>query len=364
MLTPHMTFYKVLFVLLLSSCLLTCVTPYQPEVKSIPRAVVVEGLITDQPGPYSVNLTYTSDYTNVALNLRVSGAQVAIVDDQGRRQSLRELGTGSGIYQTPADYRGQTGRTYRLEFTTADGKRYQSKPELLKAAPKIDSIYAEYSESPIPGTLAFDKGFNIYVDTRDPATTGDYYRWRWTHYEPISICSIRQVPNSNPGVEYSYPCCSECWDIVRCYGNACINVATDALINGRAISRQLILRAPYESTSKYYVEIEQQTLSREAYNFWSRVDKLTNSNGGIFDAAPAGIQGNVVCVSNPDEPVYGFFGASGASLVPYTLNRGGISSTPNIRPTPPPFPPGPPPPCTVCEESQYRTPTKPRWWVY
>lgn len=348
---------------LLSTLLLNCVTPYQPDPRSIPRALVVDGLLTDAPGPHTVALTYTADYTQSSINLRVSNARVTLTDDRGVTQGLAELSAGSGTYRTPANFRGQVGRTYRLTIITADGKRYESAPERLRPVSPIDSVYWEYTEKPIAGTLGFDKGFDVYLDTRDPATPGDYYRWRWTHYTPIAICAIRAVPNSNPVVEYSYPCCSPCWDIVRCFGSRCLNLATDALINGNAVSRQPILRVPFTSTSRFYVEIEQLSLSPAAYTFWNSVDKLTNQNGGIFDAAPATIRGNMRCITDPNEPVFGFFGASAVSLRPVYVNRSITGATPTILPPPPPFPPGPPPPCTVCEENAFRTPNKPRFWI-
>ncbi|RYF66562.1 MAG: DUF4249 domain-containing protein [Cytophagaceae bacterium] len=195
--------------LLLCSWSLSCITPYQPETKSLGgKLLIVDGYITDQPGPHQVTLTYTDDFTFKALNYIVTGATVIVADDQGRQQRFSEV--GKGMYRTPAAFQGQAGRTYKLLVTLPDGRRYESKPELLKAAPAIDRIYDEYTEVPVDGLLMPDKGFNVYLDTKDPATTGDYYRWNWTHFEPLKYCNIVTFAN---GAEYGIYCCNDCWAV-------------------------------------------------------------------------------------------------------------------------------------------------------
>ena len=345
---------------LLYGWLIGCISPFQPERKSLEgKTLIVDGYITDQPGPHQVNLSYTADFTFDALNLVVMGASVAVIDDLGNRQNFNEI--GRGIYRTPASFRGQPGRTYKLTIALPDGRRYESKPEKIKPAPAIDRIYDVYDERPVDGFVA-DKGFSVYLDTKDPATTGDYYRWVWTHFEPLAYCNIVRINSGGSSAEYGVYCCQDCWDIVRCANADCINVTSDEQVNGKAISRQFLLRAPYTAQSGYYVELEQLSISREAYLYYKTIEALTKSNGGIFDSAPAPLSGNIVSVSNPGEKVIGFFSASGSQKVPYTVDRSKGVGTPNFIQKPPPVPGVPP--CINCEESDYRTRIKPRWWPF
>ncbi|MEZ0486346.1 DUF4249 domain-containing protein [Fibrella aquatica] len=347
--------------LLIYGLLASCVTPYQPELKSLGASLlIVDGYMTDQPGPYQVTLSYTSDYSALALNFIVEKATVFVTDDQGKRQDFSEI--GKGVYRTPATFQGQQGRTYKLSIILPDGKRYESKPEKINPVPTIDRIYDEYTETPIAGTSTVNKGFNIYLDTKDPASTGDYYRWIWTHFEPLIQCEVRSVTVRNSTVEYGYNCCQSCWDILRCSGPDCSNAISDEQVNGKAISRQFLHRAPYTSTNEYYVEIEQLALTREAYLYYKNIENLTKSNGGIFDVAPVPIRGNMVSVTNPDETVFGYFSVSGAQKMPYVVDRKKGIGEPNFVLLPP-LPPSPPiPPCANCVESDYRTRIKPRWW--
>lgn len=352
-------FYGLVLALLLLD---SCVTPFQPDTVRRARSLVVEGLLTNQPGPHTVTLSYTADYTVGAANLRAEGAQVTITDEGGQAQALTEI--DAGVYRTPVAYYGQVGRAYTLTIVTKDGSRYDSQPERMKPVPKIENVYWKYTEVPVAGTRTTDKGFDVYLDTRDSASPGDFYRWTWLHYDRINVCDIRSLPNANPAIPYSFLCCTPCWAIRRCENGNCLNIATDVNINGNAISGQFILRAPYDRTDRYYVEIEQLSLTRTAYQFLNQVDKLIKNTGGLFDIAPINVGGNMMNKRDPTDPVFGYFGVSAASVRVLEIDRSQVSSNPSLQPPLPPEPPFPPGPryCVECAESPARTATKPRFW--
>lgn len=354
-----MTFMKHSILIVLLLAVAACVTEFQPDSLSIPPSIVVEGQVTDAPGPYTVRLTRTADYSIRSINLLETGATVTIEDNAGNRETLQEQPPG-GVYQTKVGgIRGVAGRSYKLTITTKAGKRYESDPEVLTAAPPILKLYTEYHNELIPGTAVRKQSWDVFLDTKDPETTGNFYRWEWTHYEPISVCqkTLNKDGRSYTGIY----CCTPCWDITRCYN--CISVNSDASINGQAISRQYIMSAPYTSNAPYYLEVQQQAISKGAYAFWKSVRQLVNSTGGLFDPAPATVQGNIRCVSDPTTTAYGYFGATGLSEKAVYVDRSGGQGTPELDlPVSVPFPTNPA--CVVCENSLYRTPNKPRWWVY
>jgi hypothetical protein len=335
---------------------LSCVTEYQPGTVSIPPSLIIEGQITDQAGPYTVRLTRTADYSYKSLNLLETGATVTIEDNQGNRETLTEQAPG-GVYQTRANgIQGVAGRSYKVTVVTKAGKRYESDAEVLRAAPPIQKLYYEYSVDGESVVNAKNQGWNVYLDTKDPETTGDYYKWDWQHYEPIDICFKQET---REGTLVGLDCCSPCWDIVRCY--SCISVNSDVNINGQAISRQFIMRAPFKSTSRYYLEVQQQAISKGAYTFWKSVRQLTTNTGGLFDAAPAIVQGNVHCVSDPATMAFGYFGAAGVSEQYIYVDRSTGQGVPDLDPpVTVPQPSG----CVICENNLYRTRNKPRWWAY
>lgn len=339
--------------------MVSCVTEFQPDPVSIPPSLIIDGQITDQPGPYTIKLTRTADYSYKSLNLLEAGATVVIADNLGNQETLKEQPLG-GTYQTSATgIRGVPGRSYTLTIQTKSGKRYVSTPEVLPAVPPIKKLYYESKYTPTTTVADAEQTWSVYVDSDDPDTLGNYYKWSWAHYEMVAAC--RKTFISAQNIYTGISCCTDCWDIARCYN--CLTLNSDANINGKAISRQYITDVPFTSFSRYYIEVEQQALSRNAYQFWKSVRQLTNNTGGLFDAAPSSVQGNVKCVSDPGELVYGYFGAVGVSTGYLYVDRSGGQGGPKTDfPTIIPYPTTPP--CIVCENNLYRTPIKPRWWTY
>ena len=81
-----------------------CVEPFSPELnpEDIENLLVVDGLITDQPGPFRVRLTFSvpvyDDWNLTADYKPVKGAEVEIIDNQDNTFMLFD--TGSGWYET------------------------------------------------------------------------------------------------------------------------------------------------------------------------------------------------------------------------------------------------------------------------
>ncbi len=338
---------------------LSCVTPFNPDTQTLDQKLIVDGLVTDQPGRSLITLSLTADYTLGALNYYATKATVYTTDNANKRTDYKE--TSIGVYQ-PADvaWKGVPGETYTLFVTTSDGRQFKSTAQKLNPVAPIDTVYYEYTKKPNVGVLTFDKGFDLYADTRDPATPGNFYRWSWTNYAPLVFCRTQDITTRGITTTYGYGCCEPCWDILRCY--SCNNVASDSRINGNKISRQPITRIPYTSTERYYVEVEQQSLSAESFQYWNTVAQLTQNNGGIFDATPVQLKGNITCTNREGEPAFGFFGASGVSIKALFVDRSTPKDLPDALQLPIALPP--PTACAKCVESAYRTQKVPRFWKY
>ncbi|MEQ9425632.1 MAG: DUF4249 domain-containing protein [Cyclobacteriaceae bacterium] len=124
-----------------------CVQEFSPEITQGEKRLVVEGRITNGPGPYRVKLSETEDLllSEVdSLTLTISGAVVEISDDWGNSEILSEI--RPGIYETDpntAGIIGEVGRTYQLTVITEENKVYKSVPETLVSVPEIESLSIE-----------------------------------------------------------------------------------------------------------------------------------------------------------------------------------------------------------------------------
>ncbi len=336
----------------------SCITPYDPNIKSGEPRIVVEGLLSNLPGVQKVRITQSAAYANGSAGITpgIDNATVYVTDDLGRR--IDYFLSGRGYYFTSSDVQGEVGRSYQLHITLADGTEYLSEPDLLKPVPPIDSLYWEYDPA--------KKLINVYVDITDPETTGDGYYWRWEHYGLLQYCKLSEtiVINGQSSETPCLTCCDFCWQIEQCY--TCVNVANDQYVNGKKVKKQFITAVPYDGTTPYYLLIEQRSLSSNAYQFWNSIKVQSSNTGGPFDAAPAPIIGNIKNSSDSREKVLGFFGASSVIMKPYWIERNQINDSPVI-PAQPICPAivGPPPPCYPCmEEAGKRTGIAPPQWRF
>jgi hypothetical protein len=282
--------------------LTSCISGFEPKLEPDNRKLTVDGLITNQPGPYRIELRYSTPYINdetVFLSVEPDAA-VSIVDDLGTEEVLTHKDAGQ--YETDLNFIGEVGRSYSLNIVLPDGTTYKSNPELLKPVPPIDTIYTSYEEF----SGIFLRGeFTVYIDFTDIPGAKDFYRWDWTHYKLEPYCRLSEVEY---GTYRATKCCGPCWSIDQC--NSCINVLSDNYYEGKRITGIPILKIPYDSKEPYFVQIRLRSLSGSAYLFWRTVSEQISNSGGIFDKPPITIKGNVFNPNDEDEQVLGYFGAS------------------------------------------------------
>jgi hypothetical protein len=129
--------------------------------------LVIEGNISDQPGPYTVMLSKTGNYFETALVFpAVSNAWITVTDNLGQRDTLNEVTPGT--YQS-SRLIGTVGRTYTLDVLS-EGREYNA----ITSMPTkviIDSFYVKPRRE-----ARGEGGYDIYVLFKDPPEAGNYYR--------------------------------------------------------------------------------------------------------------------------------------------------------------------------------------------
>lgn len=283
-----------------------CIEPVELPIRQTERRLVVDGLITDEAPPYPIKLTYSGNLSRSLLipdELAINGAVATVEDNLGNRaQLVQDPLTPAFYWLRDARLRGVPGRAYTLRVTLPDGSRYVSRPEVLAPVPPIERLYAEYRESD-PNTVLFN-AFLVRIDTRDPPTPGNYYRWQAMSYVPIW--------GGNDPQGYYKPGGAGQGAYAPFYG-ALTNVLSDQLINGNRVSGRLVLTSPLLALGTQYVEVRQYSISREAYQYWILYEEQLARTGTIFDPQPASIEGNVRAVADTNKLALGYFGASAVS---------------------------------------------------
>lgn len=303
---------KLFFIILVGVLSAGCVEEIEVFKGSTP-VLVVDGNITNEPGPHGVQLAFSKTYGERPSYFAVEQAVVKIIDDQGNEELLTY--DADGLYLSSADFQGQIGRSYHLEVTLKTGVKYVSEPELLKEVAPVDKIVYEREQN----ELVF------YADFTDNSETQDYYRWRYrTTYQveaPLALTYMTNVviPSKNGCFEvnrYGRPIFDrvpDCW--ITTSDIEFLKVENDLLFNGREMKKYKVFSVELDNKFNigYDAEIRQFSLTKRAYNYWKAIQEQIGNNGSIFETSNYHIKGNIYAEGDKNADVLGYFSASAVS---------------------------------------------------
>lgn len=284
----------LLFTLFLTSC----ISQFIPQTNESKELLIVEGLITDQPGTNSIILTKSMPLGQKSDANPVSGCSVMVSDDQGLRVVFTE--TSPGVYTAPSDFHGEAGRFYTLDIQAgaASGRlSYKSYPVEMKPVPPIDSIY--YEKVTVQEQSAFTietEGCQIYLNAQDPTNQCKFYRWEYIETWQIEIPYT--VPNKI------------CW---LTSNSSAINVkSTSALAENKVNKYPLdfITTATDRLNLKYSILVKQYSLNEDEFYYWEKLQNMSEQVGGLYDLIPSSVPSNIYCIDDQNELVLGYFSVS------------------------------------------------------
>ena len=146
--------------------LASCEKEIQLPLATNASLLVIDASITDQPGPYFVQLSKSKEIGNTQSYPSVENANVIIFDNQGQRDTLSY--TKNGIYQTKK-IKGVFGNTYNLEVMV-DGKKYTASSTMSKKVP-LDNL--RINTFLVNGEIRY----SIIPVYTDPIELGNSYRF-------------------------------------------------------------------------------------------------------------------------------------------------------------------------------------------
>ena len=247
----------------------------------------------------TISLSRTVKITDSVSSKPELNATVTIVGSQGSSYPLTSDNKGNYV---SAALNLSTTQSYRLKITTSDGKQYASDFVPVKNSPPIDSV----------GYGIQNNNLRINVNTHDAANNTHYYRWDYTetyiihsqyysHYMVVNHDTVL----SRPADQQIY----QCWVTDT---SSTIVLGSSAKLSKDVISDQQITAIPFNSGKgyiRYSILVIQYALTTDAYNYFTLLKKNTEQIGGIFDAQPSELTGNIHSTSNPNEPVIGYITA-------------------------------------------------------
>jgi hypothetical protein len=289
-------FFKISLCLMLT--LSSCTEKFLPETGEDKDLLVVEGLITDQPGQNTIKLSTSLPLGERSVAQPLSGAIVSISDDLGNSYTFVEK--SEGAYVPDSLFHGVVGNSYVLHVK-CDKQRnyriYESTPMLLRPVPPIDSVYYErlILATAIDG-FPTQEGAQVYLNAYDRSNSCKYYRWEF-----------------DETWQFELP-----YDVQNrvCYATG--HSRNILIKNTSSFSEDKILRQPVTTIDnnsdrlsvKYSILVNQYSLNEEEYEYWEKLSNVTEQVGSLYDVVPNSIPGNIRCLEQPYENVLGYFSVS------------------------------------------------------
>jgi len=302
----------ILMTLMLAVCT-SCEDAYWPDLDNkYESLLVVDGLITNAHGPYTVKLSLTTDLQHPQYT-PVRDCEVIISDNEGNEETLTEV--DKGIYKTKPDgIQGVIGRSYKVTIHRPEGKTYSSDFEELLPPVAIDTVYPVIEYTDAPGFPLPMPGYQFYITTKPTGTANSYLRWEMEQTFEYKVDFMIYYYYNGALHEFpNHDSLQTCWktDPVR----TIFTTSTEGLAQHTIENFPLhyISFDTREFSIRYSLLINQLTISPKAYNFWNDVNEQNTEGGTLYTHLPYQITGNVYNTVDSSEPVPGYFQVASVS---------------------------------------------------
>lgn len=310
------------FAILLLLTTVSCVQKYWPDLGGAYQdALVVDGTITDKPGPYTVKLSRSSS-VEFPKWLAYTGCEVSIICVDGNVENLIE--SEPGVYLTsPFGMTGEIGKKYKINIKTPNKQNYESAFEELKAPVELASVYHEEEIQPSEDLNHDLEGLRFYVDTKVAASDTNYLLWKMeSTYKFQSSYLIWYVYDNRRMELFPKPdTFFTCWKSDQIPELFTYETAqlTEPVI--KHFPLHFVSTQDRELSIRYSLFVHQLTITEDAFSYWNSLREQNENQGALYNKQPYQILGNVKNMNNPDESVMGYFLVAGVSEQRIFVNR-------------------------------------------
>jgi hypothetical protein len=375
----HAKFTFLIFTVTLFSCK-ELYNDYQSEVTE--EYLVVEGMITDDPGPYSVTISKAIAYSN-DLDISIykpepeTKATVKIRSDKGEDIVLYELDSEPGTYASQKEeLTGEVGHRYWLYVQTQSGDVYESVPSVLMDKPDIPNLYAVAAEKTVldetfPGGSQFvtKPGIQLSCDIANN-NAADYIKIDMRTFTPrFYVVDSTFIQGGDEPFSYEKMSTFYCWllrsaDPVPNIIGAGNKTSTPLLSgipigfinqnnpysaqdtvfyelpewyvisdNNTEINNGMLMEIVIEIIySNYYIaDIMAYAVNDTIYEYYRNLKNQVTANNKIFDPIPVQLTGNIRCTSDPGKSIFGVFTTASVMRRQFFIRWSGKFSTPVVE---------------------------------
>jgi len=173
----------------LMGLLTSCDVPIVLDLNQTPSKIVIEGLLTNQPGYQSVKVSRSVDFYSSGVTPRVTNATVTVTDDLGNVTLFTHNPGGNadsaGYYLPNEDFVGAVGRTYTLSVIV-DGNTYEATDELFAVTP-MDSVTYRINPDEQADPETTGKFYEALLYTKEPPDETNYYLFKFYRNDSLTF---------------------------------------------------------------------------------------------------------------------------------------------------------------------------------
>ncbi|MBM3426085.1 MAG: DUF4249 domain-containing protein [Bacteroidetes bacterium] len=280
---------------LVFATLLSCRTPYEPEVPAEElRILVVEGYLDTEGLRSELKLSRTAPLGAESAFYPEARAKVLLKSTAGQVFPLIETALGRYVFERNIDEK----QNYLLEIELSSGERYVS--ELMQPIVTPEIINAGFKRD--------EEGVEVYATTQGNANADDFL---WTFeetwiYRPrirtpyIYIPELKDVRERKEEEQNSL-----CFKTESSPG---ILLETSSRFRDQVVFQKTITEIPQGDErimERYSILISQKGLASKDVAFWEILKKNTEDIGSIFSPLPSLIGGNIKSLDAAKSPVIG-----------------------------------------------------------
>lgn len=215
--------------------------------------------------------------------------------DQRNIFLVEVLPDSPGTYQLPdgAGFSVIPGQSYWLDVTLVDGSRYATRPDTVPQRVGRDRVSWQQIGD------AGQRYIGINAKTSYEGREGPAY----TLWETLD--TYRQTPTDFPDPFGNVPfnCFVTRWaDIQRVSLLAVEDLRTDSV--EVPLAGRVLIDSRFDE--KHVITLYHRSISRDAFEYWTKVQLLLNQQGNLTDAPPAAAPGNAFSLTDSTEEVLGY----------------------------------------------------------
>jgi len=308
---------KIKYTLLLATILIFgCKEEFELESSNNQSLIVIEGFISNDPGPYTIKVSTSSQLEEPSLH-PITECIVSLIDDKGFEEILTEIEPGKYVSDKDG-IQGQIGNKYKLSVIKKDNTTYETDFQKINEPVEISNIYADTASVEILDDSNL-KGYQFFIDTKVASSQETYLLWNLTEsYEYTTDYKLYGIWDGtlhvvNQDTTFNFDDTYRCWntEVIKNVFTAEMASLSYPELSGKKL--HFVGTDSKRLTIKYNVLVNQYTINEQTHTFWKGIEDQMSDDNYLYSSQPYNVESNIINIDNPEEVVLGYFTVASVS---------------------------------------------------